>query len=109
LRRKGLTVKEVSKDIKAGIQTVQSLFKQNRLFIVNCPNLVFELNQYRYRDQSKSRIDLNEQELPVKEHDHGLDATRYGLHMWETVGGNDSSLDDYYSSLPTSKAGAFRA
>jgi hypothetical protein len=109
LRRKGLLVKEVSKDIKAGIQTVQSLFKQNRLFIVNCPNLEFELNQYRYRDPGASKIDLTEQELPIKEHDHGLDATRYGLHMWETVGKNDGGLDDYYSSLPVSKAGAFRA
>ena len=109
LRRKGLVVKEVSKDIKAGIQTVQSLFKQNRLFIVNCPNLEFELNQYRWRDQGHSRVDLNDPELPIKEHDHGLDSTRYCLHMWETVGASDSSLDDYYSSLPVSKAGAFRA
>ncbi len=109
LRRKGLQVKEVSKDIKAGIQTVQSLFKQNRLFIVGCPNLVFELNQYRYREQGKSRVDLNEPELPVKEHDHGLDASRYCLHMWETVGGADSSLDDYYASIPVSRTGAFRA
>lgn len=109
LRRKGLQVKEVSKDIKAGIQTVQSLFKQNKLFIVNCSNLEFELNQYRWRDQGHSKVDLSEPELPIKEHDHGLDATRYCLHMWETVGKADSSLDDYYSSLPTSKAGAFRA
>lgn len=109
LRRKGLQVKEVSKDVRAGIQTVQSLFKQNKLFIVNCPNLEFEINQYRWREPMNSKVDLNEPELPIKENDHGLDAIRYCLHMWETVGRADSSLDDYYSSIPTSNAGAFRA
>ena len=109
LRRKGLQVKEVSKEVVAGVQTVQSLFKQNKLFIVNCPNLEFELNQYRWRQKNNSSIDMNEPEAPVKEHDHGLDAVRYGLHMWETVGAADSSLDDYYNSIPESTSGAFRA
>lgn len=89
MRRAGLTVKEVSKDIVAGINTVQSLLKQNRLFIVNCPNLESEINFYRWREKPNSAIDDSMPELPVKGNDHGLDAIRYCLHMWEnTEAGN---------------------
>lgn len=105
LRRKGLTVKEVSKDVKAGIQTVQNLLKENRLFFVNCPNLEFELNFYRWREKTNSKIDMSEPEEPVKEHDHGLDAIRYCLHMWETVGGMGSTdLKNYYNNLRNTAA-----
>lgn len=108
LTRKGLTVKEVNKSVKAGINTVQQLFKQNRLFIVNCPNLEFELNFYRWRDRTNSKIDLSEPEEPVKENDHGCDAIRYCLHMWETVGGQSAHLKNYYKNLGSSGMGSVR-
>lgn len=82
-RRKGLTVKAVSKDVKAGIGTVQKLFRQNRLLIhESCTFLITELEGYRWKDKKK---DANEPEEPVKENDHGCDDTRYCLHMWENT------------------------
>lgn len=109
LRRKGLQVREVTKDVRAGIQTVQQLFKENRLFLVNCPSLEFELNFYRWRERLNSKVDLNEQELPVKEHDHGLDAIRYGLHMLETVQPKGASVADHYARLRAKAAAKKKA
>jgi len=83
MRRAGLTIYEVSKNVSAGIDTVRSLLKQNRLHIhLNCPNLIWELETYRYKQK---RADSNEPEEPVKENDHSLDCLRYVLHMWENT------------------------
>ena len=83
MRRAGLNIHDVSKDVEAGIATVLSLFKQNRLHIhQQCVNLIQELETYRYQEQ---RQDSNKPESPVKENDHALDALRYALHM---VAGN---------------------
>ena len=79
MRRAGINIHDVSKDLEAGIGTVQSLFKQNRLHIhKDCENLISELETYRY---AEARPELNLPEEPVKENDHGLDALRYVLHM----------------------------
>ena len=95
MRRAGLRVNEISKDVRAGIDTVQNLLKQNRLFIhKDCTNLIFEFNFYRWRPKTGSKIDLNEPEEPIKEHDHGLDAVRYALHMWEAT--HRAPLKDNY-------------
>lgn len=88
MRRAGLSVSEVSKNVGAGINSVQKLFKQNRLFIhIGCPNLLWELETYRYKPK---RADQNEPEEPIKENDHLADALRYILHMWE----NTDSLEE---------------
>lgn len=81
MRRAGLYTHSVSKDVLLGINTVQNLFKQNRITIINCPNLLFELNFYKWKE--KRSLNQNDPEEPVKEYDHGLDATRYLLHNWE--------------------------
>ncbi len=100
MRRAGLSVREVSKDVKAGIDTVQTLFRENRLFVhKDCKNLVFELNNYRWREKGTSVVDMNEPELPIKEHDHLLDAMRYALHMMETVGKGSEKIKDFYETL----------
>lgn len=79
LRRAGLNVQEVSKDIEAGISAVQELLKTNRLKVhSSCVNLISEFETYRYPDK---KPDKNEPELPVKENDHGLDSIRYALYM----------------------------
>jgi len=79
MRRAGLNVRDVSKEIEAGISTVRELFKQNRLFIhSSCVFLINELETYHYPDKKPER---NEPELPVKENDHACDAIRYALHM----------------------------
>ena len=78
MRRAGLNVREVSKDIEKGIDSVRELFKQGRLHIHNsCKNLISELETYAYPEK---RPNKNEPELPVKENDHALDALRYALY-----------------------------
>lgn len=78
LRKAGLNCREVSKDIVAGVDHVRELFKQNRIHIhPDCKNLIMELETYRYPDK---KPDQNEQEKPVKENDHLLDALRYALY-----------------------------
>lgn len=80
LNRKGVSVSEVIKNkdsIKNGINVVRELFKQNRLKIhTSCENLIAELETYSYADK---RPDHNEEENPIKENDHALDALRYAL------------------------------
>jgi PBSX family phage terminase large subunit len=78
LSKSGLNTREVSKDIVAGIDHIRELFKQGRIHIhPDCKNLIMELETYRYPDK---KPDKNEQEKPVKENDHALDALRYALY-----------------------------
>lgn len=79
LRRLGLNVRDVSKDVEAGISVVRALFKENRIHIhSSLVNLISELETYRYGEK---KPDKNEPEEPVKEHDHAVDALRYMLYM----------------------------
>jgi len=79
--RMGLNVMQVSKDIEAGIDSVKSLFKQNRIHIhPDCKNLIYELETYHYPDKKPNQ---NEKETPVKENDHLMDCLRYALHNYQ--------------------------
>lgn len=79
LRRLGLNCREVNKDIPKGIDAVRELFKQNRLHIhSSCKNLIWELETYAYPDKRDLH---NEEERPIKENDHAVDALRYALFM----------------------------
>jgi PBSX family phage terminase large subunit len=83
LRKAGLNVREVSKDIVAGVDHVRELFKQNRIHIhPDCKNLIMELETYRYPDK---KPDQNEQEKPIKENDHLLDAMRYAIYTFKPI------------------------
>lgn len=85
-RKKGLLVKAVSKDVAAGILTVQKLWRQNRLFVhQRCQHFISEIEMYRYKER---KPDKNLPEEPVKENDHAMDDTRYCLHMWENENTN---------------------
>ena len=81
LRDKGVYVSEVVKNadsIKNGIDRIRTLFKMNKLKInKDCKNLISELESYRYPDK---KPDKNEEENPIKENDHALDALRYALY-----------------------------
>ncbi len=78
---KGLNVREVSKDIVAGIDKVRELFKQNRIKIhKNCASLIQELETYSYPEKKSNS---NEQEKPIKENDHACDALRYALYSYQ--------------------------
>lgn len=82
MRRKKLNVKDVSKDVEAGISSVQTLLRQDRLHIhTSCLNLIDEFESYAFEERKEKAKDKNEPENPIKENDHGLDAIRYCLHM----------------------------
>ena len=84
LKRKGVNIREVVKNrdsVRNGINQVRELFKANRLFIhESCYNLIWELETYSYPEK---KADHNEEENPIKENDHALDALRYALMMEE--------------------------
>lgn len=78
-KKLGLNVREVSKDIEAGIDVMQELFKQNRIHISqDCKNLIYELETYHYPETKQGQ---NEKETPVKDTDHAIDCIRYAIYM----------------------------
>ncbi len=87
LKRKGVNIRHVHKEkdsIRNGINAVRELFKSNRLFIhESCKNLIWELETYSYPDK---RPEHNENENPIKENDHALDALRYVIMTESTDG-----------------------
>ena len=82
LRKRGVNTREVVKNkdsIKNGINVVRELFKTNRLRIhESCVNVILEFESYSYPE---SRPEKNEDENPIKEGDHAMDALRYALTM----------------------------
>lgn len=87
LRNRGVNVRDVIKNkdsVRNGINVVRELFKANRLFIhESAKNLIWELETYAYPEK---RPDHNEEENPIKENDHALDALRYALMMESGIG-----------------------
>lgn len=100
MRRAKLNVREVSKDVEAGINAVRELLKTNRFFVhESCINFIEEIESYSYPDR---KPDNNEKEIPIKENDHMMDMIRYVLYM--QVGFNSSTKAyTHYSnaSMPT--------
>lgn len=98
LRRKGVNIREVNKakdSVKNGINVVRELFKQNRLFIhESCENLIYELETYSYDDKKDKH---NEEELPIKENDHAVDALRYALMM--NIDATKTTAQQFYPQL----------
>ncbi len=94
MRRARINVREVSKDVEAGINAVRELLKTGRLMIhESCTNLIREMETYSYPDKKPG---LNEHETPVKENDHAMDALRYVIYM--QLGSNASTrATTYYS------------
>ena len=92
LKRRKVNIREVKKgknSVQAGIQVIRELFKANRLKIHNsCINLIQELETYSYPDKKDMR---NEEELPIKENDHAIDAIRYVLYM-DSFGGQSFNI-----------------
>jgi len=78
LRQRSINVREVLKvkgSVVSGINKVKEAFITGRLMInKRCVNLISELEMYSYDDEKGDR---NEEEKPVKAHDHLLDALRY--------------------------------
>ncbi len=78
IKKAGFNCKDVSKDIVKGIDAVRTLFKQGRIHIhKRCRNLILELETYSYPEKKPNK---NENETPIKENDHAVDALRYALY-----------------------------
>ena len=82
LENRKVNVREVIKNkdsIRNGLNVIRELFKSNRLYIhQSCVNLIWELETYSYPDRKDAH---NEEENPIKENDHAIDALRYALFM----------------------------
>ena len=80
LTKRHIHVSEVVKNkdsVVNGISQVRTLFKQGKIKIHRrCVNLISELESYSYPEK---KPDKNEPEVPIKEHDHALDALRYAI------------------------------
>lgn len=78
LEERNVNIREVRKgkdSVINGINKVRELLKQGRLHInKRCLNTIMEFESYRYPDPKDG---YNDREVPVKEHDHMMDAIRY--------------------------------
>ena len=73
----GLRLAESNKDEMNNIVTVNSLFKQRRLFIcANCVNLIWEIKNYKFKE-ARMGADRNLDETPVDKDNHAIDALLY--------------------------------
>lgn len=83
LQEKGLRATSSDKQIGPGINTVQSLFKGNRLYISDsCTNTDMELSTYRYPNEDDSESQQAKDE-PIDADNDALDGKRYALHNYE--------------------------
>jgi PBSX family phage terminase large subunit len=81
LKKMGLRAIEAVKEIDAGLNTVMTLFKNDRLFICaeDCPNTENELLSYHYPEPDDPKAAADK---PVDEDNHSMDAKRYCLHTY---------------------------
>lgn len=70
-RRNGLPAKPAENDVTPGIQHV-SAYRDRLKVVTACQNVRNEFNQYQYRDGG-------DDDRPLKQHDHAMDALRYAL------------------------------
>jgi hypothetical protein len=73
--RANLPARKAMKEVAEGIRSVEQRIRTGRLRVFsNCVHLIYEATQYRYPTVEERRF---AGELPIKEHDHLMDATRY--------------------------------
>ena len=83
LRRAGINVANVNKDITGGISTIQQLIKDKRLFVFNtCQDFLDEINSYHYPEGEEGKPF---KDLPEKIDDHLMDAVRYLIHSYQPM------------------------
>lgn len=82
LRERHVNCQEVLKEkgsVNTGIDKIRELLKQRRIRIhKDCTNLIWEFETYHYPQRREGK---NQDEAPVKENDHLLDALRYVVTM----------------------------
>lgn len=74
LIRDGYPAEKAENDVLVGIQRVQAVIAHGFSVDPACVNLIEEFGMYAYPDNPKVETDK-----PVKDHDHALDALRYGI------------------------------
>lgn len=81
LQKMGLRAIDAHKEIDAGLNTVMTLFKNDRLFVCSetCSNTVNELLTYRYPEPDDPKAALD---TPIDADNHSMDAMRYCLHNY---------------------------
>ncbi|MCC6314202.1 MAG: terminase [Thermomicrobiales bacterium] len=73
LQARGITAIKADNDVKVGISRVTSVL-DDLTIDPSCENLITEFESYRYPDGRRDNSDI-----PVKEHDHAMDALRYAV------------------------------
>lgn len=75
----GISLALAPNQVIAGINLVKQQFSKNKIFIFRdrCPNLVRELESYRWKEKNTRTQHLPE--MPVKVNDHAVDALRYDI------------------------------
>ena len=88
LRNRGVNIREVTKgkdSIQKGINAVRELLKADKLkFHTSLKNTIMELETYSYPEK---KPDHNENEVPIDENNHAMDALRYPIFMMGKSGG----------------------
>lgn len=86
MQEAGLRATGANKELNAGINTVMTVFKDNRLFISDeCVETENELLVYRYPDEDdkKGKNDKAIDDKPIDDDNHAMDAKRYAIHNFE--------------------------
>lgn len=79
MRRAGLPVRDVKKDVAWGINRVREAIVAGKLIVdPSCVHFLEEISTYRWRE---GRTDANQPDEPVKSGDHLLDGCRYAIAM----------------------------
>jgi len=81
----GLTAIKANNDIRSGIDALYELMSMNMFAVVGdcAPNFTDEVSIYHYPQDNNIKPDQDiKDRLPVKQHDHAMDAARYvGLYL----------------------------
>lgn len=89
LRRNGFNVFLAKKDVRAGIDLVKTLIKQNKIFsLATNENLHKEITNYKYKTKSSG----DNPEEPLKFNDHLMDCLRYGIYTFLSELDNNSNI-----------------
>lgn len=86
LTNRNVNVREVIKghdSVEAGIKKVKELLISKKLMVNSrCVNLISEFEMYSYDDD---KAEHNQEEKPIKDNDHALDALRYVVSMKQPI------------------------
>lgn len=90
----GVFISLGNNDVRGGIARVQGRFAKDLLFVSErCEKTLWELTRYRWDKYASAKIAAKKsaKETPVKNHDHAMDALRYGVASRPTF---DPEIDE---------------